>query len=56
MGDKRSQNGEHEKYIHNFSLEKQTKRPLGGHRRRCQGNIKTDIGLEGTDCIHVTQD
>jgi hypothetical protein len=35
------------------------KRPLGRHRHRWKGNIKTDlklIGLEGENCILVAQD
>jgi hypothetical protein len=35
---------------------RERKKPLGGHRRRWQSNIITNIGLEGMHWIHVTQD
>jgi hypothetical protein len=35
------------------------KRPLGGHRRRWEDNIKMDlmeIGFGGVDCIHLAHE
>jgi hypothetical protein len=35
------------------------KRPLGRPRRKCEDNIKMDlrdIGMEGTDWIHLAED